>query len=1608
MFLPWIPKRPGSFEQLRLSRTERRTALETLSTNHTILVEALARNAHVMTAKLSNSFIAAFRTEAYNLFVRSNNNLKIEYSEMKLISPLICAMGLVSLATVPARAGSVETKGFLKYQSWFSTLRDENLTGATVDVLYSDPNFPNTPDMTSYTAGFSTRSVFPDDSHEQYGAKITGWITPIVTGDYNFYLASDDASQLYISVDSTEANLQMVAEETACCHGFQDVGNATTTFYPLHLVAGQKYAVQILFKEGGGGDYVQVAMQEASGTTPAASLKPLVSTILSSVADNTGASLTITQQPVDVATPENAATVSFAIAAAATTPYGKYTSSTTLTNTQGGPLQLGTKAQLETFYQWFTNGVEVPGANGTNFTIAWPKKAQSGMKVKCYAAVPGVPTYSIEATLTVTADTTPPTVVSAKADATFTDVEVKFSEPVPDSALVAAHYTLDQGVTVSSVDRVDLMTVKLNTSRMVDGKLYTLTVSGVQDTATPANTIVANTQVQFKSFVFVTGTVLRERYNGFNNNAGNDVNNLFNDPRYPNNPNRMQLVNRFEYPPDGGGLDATDVPETTDSTYKLFFDTLEGWFIPPVNGNYVFFMSFADHGRFFLSTDESSVNKHLIMSADGWSDVRNWTASHDYNVANARSDQYPGTQWPDGNTIALQAGKRYYVLMTHHMPDWAGGQWFAATYKLEADADPAIGSAPKLEKEAVGVYLDPTTGSISFTLQPTNVTAGAGTKATFYAAATGSSAYSSTVTYQWQSAPKGSSTWTDIDGATSPTYTTGFLGGADDGTQFRAVAKVQPITAASSVATLTVQVDNTPPTVVKASTDLTWTDVVVKFSEPVSDTALQASHYQFAQGLTISGVTRVDALTVKLTVSKLPENKIYTLTINGVQDTATPPNTIAANTTIEVRSQIFLTGAALHSKYTNIDMGIGSSTAGLFSDPRFPYNPDRRDIELRWEYPANGLYRDQNTEPNGVSNRLYFDTIEGYFIPPTTGDYVFLTCGADRFWLYLSTDEDPANKHLIAAQPAGWTNPRDWVTGQGNTDITSQRSDTFAGTEWPNGNTITLQAGTRYYMLSIHHDTAGAGADDFAATYKLTSEPDPNNGEAPRLTGNVIGYYFDPSGASVTFDQQPQNAKVLEGQAGIFSVVTTGSSVYGTTVFYQWQSAPKGSSTWIDIPGATAASYKTPLTALTDDGTQFRVVASVPPYSAISSPATLIVLADTFPPVVSVGAMLDDTAGVVDIGVGFDETVDDAVGVLANYSVSPGTITGISVFTNRFTANSLNPLVKILKQTALLKVTGLSGSGTLTIRNVGDLHGNKITSTNVPFTVDTKMKWGVVGPNEFGGWNAVVPVGANAYDIYSDAMGSWATFDEATLVYEQVTGNFDKKLRVAYQDGSSQWARAALIVKEATAFGVDRPTQATTAARYQKCLVTPVGAILGPTAGTPGAQEWELNRRLDVGGATTGATFTGPNAVPAYPNAWCRIKRVDQTFTMYRSDDGQNWVELGSTTWGVDDTSKTPMPATVYVGIDYSPEIGNIPDPNDRGTFLAQFRDYGDFTGPTPGFNPQLRIGIDATGKVTITWTTGTLVSAPSVDGTYAPIAGAKSPYVITPTGGATFYRVMQ
>jgi len=113
----------------------------------------------------------------------------------------------------------------------------------------------------------------------------------------------------------------------------------------------------------------------------------------------------------------------------------------------------------------------------------------------------------------------------------------------------------------------------------------------------------------------------------------------------------------------------------------------------------------------------------------------------------------------------------------------------------------------------------------------------------------------------------------------------------------------------------------------------------------------------------------------------------------------------------------------------------------------------------------------------------------------------------------------------------------------------------------------------------------------------------------------VIGSDLDPTGATVTFSQQPTNVTIPDGGTAIFTGLATGQSpIYSTTnVSYQWQSAPKGSSTFTDIPGATLNSHTTPVLHKSDSGTQYKLLAMFAGLAHPSSVATVTVTAETSP-----------------------------------------------------------------------------------------------------------------------------------------------------------------------------------------------------------------------------------------------------------------------------------------------------------------------------------------------------------------------------------------------------------
>jgi hypothetical protein len=396
------------------------------------------------------------------------------------------------------------------------------------------------------------------------------------------------------------------------------------------------------------------------------------------------------------------------------------------------------------------------------------------------------------------------------------------------------------------------------------------------------------------------------------------------------------------------------------------------------------------------------------------------------------------------------------------------------------------------------------------------------------------------------------------------------------------------------------------------------------------------------------------------------------------------------------------------------------------------------------------------------------------------------------------------------------------------------------------------------------------------------------------------------------------------------------STFFGNKASVQWQ------RNGTNITGATSTTYTLPVTSLADSGAKFHAVVSIANVaSQTSTDATLTVLPDTNPPqVLSVGSIKNGNNNNTEVTVVFDKPLKDATTAttLANYSLSSGTITAASYVTNSSGVNT-HPN----QSGVVLTATGVTAgqNNTLTIKNISDVKGDTLTSTNVSFTAGSQTWISIGTVAEFTPHTFVV--GTNGYNLVSGGNAFWGTEDDITMVYDSITGDFDKIAQVEYTDPASNWARSGISARKSLNNG-DVTTDGTgnnPASAYQMVISDPAIKF----DGTAGNDAYETNRRLNDGDPTTSSNARGN---PTYPDSWIRLKRTGQWFDMYfaiQGTGGTVWSSIGRTDFSDSTLANSPMPDQLFVGPTYGPENNNIStDTNSplRGLWSTRIRNYGD------------------------------------------------------------------
>jgi hypothetical protein len=631
------------------------------------------------------------------------------------------------------------------------------------------------------------------------------------------------------------------------------------------------------------------------------------------------------------------------------------------------------------------------------------------------------------------------------------------------------------------------------------------------------------------------------------------------------------------------------------------------------------------------------------------------------------------------------------------------------------------------------------------------------------------------------------------------------------------------------------------------------------------------------------------------------------------------------------------------------DIG-GNAVSALTDDPRYPASPDEVRLLPTAETPIN-IYE------------AFGARVSGFVIPATTGNYVFFLSADDNAELYLSTDESPANKKLIARETA-WSNTKQWTVSGGSSDLAEKRSDESTSTEWPTGNTITLTAGRKYYMELLYKE--GGGGDVGSATM-VPAGTTPVEGVST-LAGSLIGVNAAPSKGTPQITKQPVLPAVM--QAGLPWTVSVDGVVnpagFNFPLIVQWQ------KNGVNIAGANAKTFTIPKVSLTDSGTYRAVLSASSGQSTNSVELVAVAVSDTFAPkILSAGKSVTSNTKVI---VAFSEPLlASTANAAANYKIN----NGITVSAAALSANG-----KIVE----LTTTAIVAGSKLTVTGVADPFNNAMAATTVDIGVQKAVLLVTAdpGPLTFAGDIAVqqrlvdrgfdVQLTSGA-DVPDD--GSTATGKDLII---QTSSLGSGTVEVAGV-GKFRFLPIPAMVWEASsedAFAFQAANGAATASQTQLNILDPTSPL---AAGLPKGL---------VTVVTTPEPFSHGTPTGAHVDA--TLAADASQAAIYHYEKGEKG-EAGFV-----------MPAR-RVFFYFGDNTAAVSNDNGLKLFDAAVDWLLGIQAVTPT-NPTLALARTATG-LTLTFT-GTLQSADAITGPWADVAGATSPRTETFTGTGKFYRAKQ
>ena len=557
------------------------------------------------------------------------NDTTVEANEtvnLTLSSPTGGAtLGTPSTAVLTITDNDVAPAGTISREVWMA------ISGNTV----ADIPVGGAPNLTDMLPSFETATDWADN----YGTRMRGYITAPVTGNYIFWIAGDNNSELWLSSDENPGNKANIAQVPEWTNSREWNKYSTQKSATRPLTQGQRYYVEALQKEGTGGDNLAVGWAKP-GESISAPSEVIPGSVLSPFGPVTGGTLQFSAASYSVG--ENAGNAAVIVTRTGGSSGAVSVSFATSNGTATAPGDYTAVSQTVSFANGDTANktISIPIINDTTAeanetvnltlsnptggaTLGTPSTAVLTITDNDVAPAPGTLQFSA-ATYSVGENAGNAAVIVTRTGGSSGAVSVSFATSNGTATAPGDYTVVSQTVSFANGDTANktISIPIINDTTAEANETVNLTLSsptGGATLGTPSTAVLTITD----NDVAPAGTISREVWMAISGNTVADI-------------------------PVGGAPNLTDMLpsfETATDWADNYGTRMRGYITAPVTGNYIFWIAGDNNSELWLSSDENPGNKANIAQVPEWTNSREW---------NKYSTQKSATR-------PLTQGQRYYV-----------------------------------------------------------------------------------------------------------------------------------------------------------------------------------------------------------------------------------------------------------------------------------------------------------------------------------------------------------------------------------------------------------------------------------------------------------------------------------------------------------------------------------------------------------------------------------------------------------------------------------------------------------------------------------------------------------------------------------------------------------------------------------------------------------------------------------------------------------------------------------------------------------------------------------------------------------------------------------